>query len=107
MRELNLEVRPLLDEMIVEKTTEYIKRQAAAGTPFFTYVGLSQMHAPEAVHPDFDQTSPDRLGLYADCIAEIDHRVGQIVDAVNDAGIADNTLIVFSSDNGTGHSGTQ
>ena len=92
VRELNLEVRPLLDELIVEKAIDFITRQAAADTPFFTYVGLSHMHPPEAVHPDFDQTSPERLGQYADLIAEMDHRVGQIVDCVEQAGITDNTL---------------
>src|SRR6478752_6890042 len=71
-------------------------KQAAVRKPFFTYVGLSHIHAPEAPHPDFDQTSPDRLGAYADILAEIDHRIGQIVDCVDEAGIADNTLIVFS-----------
>jgi arylsulfatase A-like enzyme len=102
VRELNLEVRPLLDELIVEKTTDYIKRQAAADEPFFTYVGLSHMHPPESVHPDFDQTDPARLGQYADLIAEMDYRVGQIVDCIEQAGISDNTLIVFSSDNAAG-----
>ena len=102
VRELNMEVRPLLDELIVGKATAYIKRQAAAGTPFFTYVALSHIHPPEAVHPDFDQTSPHRLGIYADIIAEMDHRVGQIVDCVTDSGIAENTIFVLSSDNGTG-----
>jgi arylsulfatase A-like enzyme len=101
VRELNLAVRPLLDELIVGKATDYIKRQAEAGQPFFTYVALSHMHPPERVHPDFDQTSPARLGEYADLIAEMDHRVGQIVDCVEQAGIADNTVIVFSSDNAT------
>jgi arylsulfatase A-like enzyme len=101
-RELNLEVRPLLDELIVQHATDYIKRQAAADTPFFTYVGLSHMHPPEAVHPDFDQTSPQRLGQYADLIAEMDHRVGQIVDCIDQAGLADNTVVVFSSDNAAG-----
>jgi len=101
VRELNLEVRPFLDELIVGKATDFIQRQAKAGKPFFTYVALSHMHPPEAVHPDFDQTSPDRLGMYADLIAEMDHRVGQIVDCVDSAGIRDNTLIVFSSDNAT------
>ncbi|MBP8181796.1 MAG: sulfatase-like hydrolase/transferase [Acidimicrobiia bacterium] len=100
VRELNLEVRPLLDELIVGKTTDYIK--AKADQPFFTYVGLANMHPPEAVHPDFDQTDPSRLGLYADVIAELDHRVGQIMDCLDEAGIADNTLLVFSSDNGAG-----
>jgi arylsulfatase len=102
VRELNLEVRAFLDELIVEKTTDYITRQAASDGPFFTYVGLSHMHPPEAVHPDFDQTSPARLGQYADLIAEMDHRIGQILDCIDEAGIADNTLVVFSSDNAAG-----
>jgi arylsulfatase A-like enzyme len=99
VREMNMEVRPHLEELITGKATDYINRQAAAGKPFFTYVGLSHIHPPEAPHPDFDQTDPSRLGAYADILAEIDHRVGQIVDCVEEAGIADNTLIVYSSDN--------
>ena len=102
VRELNMEVRPLLDELITGKATGYIKRAAAGDKPFFTYIALSHMHPPEKVHPDFDQTSPARLGEYADMIAEMDHRVGQIVDCVEEAGIAGNTIIVFSSDNAAG-----
>jgi len=86
VRELNLEVRPLLDELIVEKTIDFITRQAGADKPFFTYVGLSHVHPPEAVHADFDQTDPARLGQYADLIAEMDYRVGQIVDCIDQAG---------------------
>jgi arylsulfatase A-like enzyme len=103
VRELDMEVRPLLDELIVEKATDFIKRAAAGDKPFFTYVALSHVHPPEKAHPDFDQTDPTRLGLYADLMAEMDHRVGQIVDCVEEAGITDNTVIVFSSDNGTCH----
>jgi arylsulfatase A-like enzyme len=102
VRELNLEVRPLLDELIVVKASDYIKRAAAGDKPFFTYVALSHLHPPEAVHPDFNQTNPSRLGGYADLIAEMDYRVGQIIDCVEQAGIADKTMIVFSSDNGPG-----
>ena len=99
VRELDMEVRPLLDELIVGKATDYIKRAAKGDKPFFTYVALSRIHPPEKAHPDFDQTDPTRLGLYSDLIAEMDHRVGQIVDCVEEAGIAGNTFIVFSSDN--------
>ena len=102
VRELNLEVRPLLDELITEKATDYIKRSAKGDKPFFTYVALSHIHPPEAAHPDFAQTDPSRGLEYEDVIAEMDYRVGQIVDAVEEAGIADDTLIVFSSDNATG-----
>ena len=102
VRELDLEVRPVLDELIVGKATDYIKRAAEGDKPFFTYIALSHLHPPEKVHPDFDQTDPSRIGAYADLIAEMDYRVGQIVDCVDKAGIADNTIIVFSSDNGAG-----
>ena len=101
-RELDLKVRPFLDELIVGKATDFIKRSANDDKPFFTYVGLSNLHPPALVHPDFDQTDPSRLGGYADFMAEMDYRVGQIVDCVDKAGIADNTIIVFSSDNAAG-----
>jgi len=101
VREFNLEVRPLLDELIVDKAIDFIQRASKGDQPFFTYVALSHVHPPERAHPAFDQTDPTRLGLYADLMAEMDHRVGQIVDCVEQAGIADNTLIVFSSDNAT------
>ena len=99
VRELDLEVRPLLDELIVGKATDYIKRAAKGNKPFFTYVALSHVHPPEKAHPAFDQTDPTRIGMYADLIAEMDYRVGQIIDCVEEAGISENTLIVFSSDN--------
>jgi arylsulfatase A-like enzyme len=99
--ELNMEVRPLLDKLIVDKATDYIKQAAKGGKPFFTYIALSHMHPPEKPHPDFDQTDPNRMGTYADIIAEMNHRVGQIVDCVDQAEIAGNTIIAFSSDNAT------
>jgi arylsulfatase A-like enzyme len=102
VREFNLEVRPLLDELIVDKAMDYITRSAGGDKPFFTYVALSHVHPPEIAHPDFRQTDPTRVGQYADLMAEMDYRIGQIVDCVEQAGIADNTVIVFSSDNAAG-----
>jgi arylsulfatase A-like enzyme len=99
VRELNEEVRPFLEELMVGKATDYIKQHANGDKPFFCYVGLSQVHFPEAVHPDFDQTEPSRTGPYSDIMAEQSYRVGQIVDCVEECGISDNTVIVFSSDN--------
>ena len=49
-------------------------------------------------HPDF--AGKTGHGDFADCLAEMDHHVGQIVDAVKELGIDDNTIIVFTSDNG-------
>jgi len=100
--DLDMKVRPFLDEMIVERATRYIKRRAAAGQPIFTYIAFTHVHPPEAVHPDFHRKSGTRLGLYADIMAEMDHRVGQILDAIEAAGIIEDTVVVLSSDNATG-----
>jgi arylsulfatase A-like enzyme len=102
VRDLNMEVRPVLDEMITKHTTDYIARQAKAGKPFFVYAALSQFHPPFKAHPDFDQTSPERIGGYSDMIAEMDFRVGEILDAIKQAGVEDNTVVIFSSDNASG-----
>jgi arylsulfatase len=100
---LEEEVRPIVDEKyIVPKTVDYIKKNAAAKKPFFVYVGYSQMHPPMIVNPKYANKSTARSGAFADIIAEMDDRVGQIVDAVKDAGIDDNTIIIFSSDNAGG-----
>jgi arylsulfatase A-like enzyme len=102
VRDLNMEVRPVLDEMITKHTTDCIARQAKAAKPFFVYTALSQFHPPFKAHPDFDQTSPERGGGYSDMIAEMDFRVGQILDAIKQAGVEDNTIVIFSSDNASG-----
>ena len=100
---LDLKVRPIVDEKyIVPKTIEYIKKNAAAKKPFFVYVGYSEMHPPMMANPNFAGKSTERGGAFADIIAEMDFRVGQIVDAVKEAGIDDNTIIILSSDNGGG-----
>jgi arylsulfatase len=101
-RDFNMAVRPFMDEMIAERTCDYIARQALSDKPFFAYVAFTHVHPPEQAHPDFDQTSPDRNGMYSDIVAEMDFRVGQILDALDHAGVADDTIVVFSSDNGTG-----
>lgn len=100
---LDMQVRPVVDgKYIVPKTIDFIKRQAAAKKPFFVYVGYSQVHPPMAVNPEFAGKSPERGGLYSDILGEIDYRVGQILDAIKEAGIDGNTIVVVSSDNGTG-----
>ena len=61
VRELDLEVRPLLDEMIVGKATDFIKRQPRADKPFFTYVALSHV-APARGRRTPISTRPSRRG---------------------------------------------
>lgn len=99
--EFVLETKRLMDESITERTVDYIRRQASQNEkPFLVYVGLTQVHPPMVAHPDFAFKSPQRGGVYADIIGEMDFRVGQILDAITAAGIEDNTIVVLSSDNG-------
>jgi arylsulfatase len=100
---LDLSVRPIADEKyIIPKTVDFIKRNAAAKKPFFVYVGYSEMHFPFIPNPNYAGKSAQRGGVYADIIAEMDDRVGQILDAIKEAGVEDNTIIVLSSDNASG-----
>ena len=100
---LDLKVRPIFDaNYVVPKTVEYIQRNAAAKRPFFVYVGYSEMHPPVIGNPDFVGKSTQRGGLFADIIGEMDQHVGQILDAIKEAGIDDNTIVILSSDNAGG-----
>jgi arylsulfatase len=101
--EFTTETKRFMDENITKRSVEYIKRQAAQkGRPFFLYVGLTQIQPPMMTHPDFTNKSPQRGGLYADILGEMDFRVGQILDAIKEAGIENDTVVVFSSDNAAG-----
>jgi arylsulfatase A-like enzyme len=88
-----------MDEQIAQRTAAYIKKQAAAQKPFFVYVGFIHLHPPMGVNPEFAGKSGS--GLYADMLTEMDYRTGQILDALQAAGVADNTIVVLSSDNAT------
>ncbi len=66
--------------------------------PFFLYLAHNLPHVPLFASEDFLGTS--KRGLYGDVVEEIDHGVGQIMQALTDLGIAERSLVVFTSDNG-------
>ena len=66
--------------------------------PFFLYLAHNLPHVPLFASEDFLGTS--RRGLYGDVVEEIDHGVGQIMQALSELGIAERSLVVFTSDNG-------
>jgi len=75
----------------------------AGKKPFFLYVPFNAVHAPHQVPAEYLKPYPDLKGerlKYAGMLAAMDEAVGQIVAAVEKAGVRDNTLFVFSSDNG-------
>lgn len=97
----DLSNRPLMDERITDRSMDFIKRNAAAGTPFFLYTSFTTIHPPVMVHPDFAGASGSPAPI-PNNLAELDHRTGQILDALEAAGVADNTIVVWTSDNAAG-----
>jgi arylsulfatase A-like enzyme len=87
-----------MDSRTTAKTIEFIKAKAAEGIPFYAYVGFTHFHPPWGVHPDFENKS--KAGVYADTKIEVDFNVGQILDAISEAGIDDNTIVILTGDNG-------
>ena len=90
--------RRLIDSELTQKTIDFMGRQQAAGQPFFAYVPLTHLHFPTLPHPDFAGRSA--VGDFADSMLEMDHRVGQLLDAVDELGLRDQTIFIFASDNG-------
>jgi arylsulfatase len=90
--------RRRIDGEIVDRTIAFMETCAKAGKPFFAYVPITQLHFPSLAHPDFMGRTGH--GEMADSLAEMDHRVGQVSDALDRLGIAENTILIFASDNG-------
>jgi arylsulfatase A-like enzyme len=79
-----------------EKACDFIDRHA--GSPFYLYLAHSMPLVPIYASPEFEGRSGE--GLYTDVIEEIDWRVGEVLKTLEERGILENTLLVFSSDNG-------
>lgn len=86
---------------ITKKTTDIISEKAKESRtrPFFIYMALTAPHTPIAPADRFKGTS--KAGLYGDYIQEVDWTVGEVMEAIQKAGISKNTLIIFTSDNGS------
>lgn len=83
---------------ITEKACEFVATSASAGKPFFLYVPLNSPHTP--ISPSEPFRGKSGLGKYADFVMETDWAIGQIVGSIDQAGLAENTLIIVTADNG-------
>ncbi len=93
------------DEFVLETfaamAVDYINKKAEDakdGKPFFLYMPLTSPHLPHCTHKDFQGRT--ECGNYGDFMEETDFRVGQVLDALEANGLTNNTLVIFSSDNG-------
>lgn len=83
---------------IAQASAAYIEQQAKAKKPFFLFVGWTNTHYPSLVAPEF--VGKSRIGPYGDAVMELDHRTGQVLDAIKRAGVEDDTIVIWLSDNG-------
>ena len=94
----DLDMRRRIDSELVERAAGFMRRKVRAGVSFFAYVPITQLHYPTLPHTDF--AGRTGAGDFADSLAEMDYRAGQLIDEVAALGIEENTLVIFASDNG-------
>lgn len=90
--------RATIDKEITDHAIDFIKRKAKTKEPFFAYLPFTQTHEPVDAHPDFKGKTGN--GSFADVLAQTDAYVGEILDAIDKQGLKDNTIFIFTSDNG-------
>jgi arylsulfatase len=98
VRQLDLDVRRDVDREFLTRSKAFMKRSVEAGRPFFLYFNHSLMHMPTIPRAEFKGRSGQ--GEWADCLLELDSDFGEILDTLKELKIDDNTIVVFSGDNG-------
>lgn len=88
--------KPVLVRQLTNSAIQWMSRRK--DDPFFLYLAYSAPHEPWAVLPEFRGRS--ERGLYGDVIESVDHHVGLLLDALELQGKAEDTLVIFTSDNG-------
>jgi arylsulfatase A-like enzyme len=87
-----------IDTELVRRSNDFMDRSVKAGKPFFLWHNATRMHVWTHLSPKWQDKSG--FGLYADGMMELDWEVGEILKKIDDLGIADNTIVMFTSDNG-------
>lgn len=94
----DLAYRRRIDNEMTDAAVDYITVNAGSEKPFFLFMGLTRPHYPNL--PSHEFLGKSRIGNYGDCVMELDHNVGRVLDAVSAAGIDEETIVIFISDNG-------
>ena len=87
-----------LTRLLTERTVAFIRESAEAGERFLVQLAHPQPHVPLAAGPEWRGVT--EAGLYGDVMAELDWSVGAVLEALDEAGVADDTFVFFASDNG-------
>jgi arylsulfatase len=87
-----------VDEEFLGAALDFLDRKAKEDAPWFCYVNTTRMHVFTHLKPE--SAGKTGLGLYPDGMVELDGYVGQLLDKLDELGVADNTIVVFTTDNG-------
>jgi arylsulfatase A-like enzyme len=87
-----------VEEDLLQVSLDFMDKSAKSGKPFFLWHNTTRMHVWTRLSPQWENKSG--YGLYADGMMELDWVVGQLLKKLDDLGIADNTIVVLTSDNG-------
>jgi len=98
VRPYRLDYRPLIDRDLTDRAIRFMKKNTDAKKPFFIYLPYTATHFPTMPHPDFRGKSGK--GLWGDVLMQIDSYLGELLDTIDELGIKDNTIVVFTADNG-------
>jgi arylsulfatase len=90
--------RKTIDAEITAQSIDFIKRNAAGEEPFFVFLSYTQTHEPVDPHPDYYGKTGN--GSFADVLAQTDDYVGSVLDTLDETGLKENTIVIFTSDNG-------
>ena len=94
----DLKARAMIDRELTEHAIDFMDREVKAGKPFFAFIPYTSVHYPNLTEPDFKGKTGN--GDFADVLAQMDAYVGRLIDAVDRLGVRDNTVFIFTSDNG-------
>jgi arylsulfatase len=89
-----------IDDDIAERAAAYIKAGAKGEKPMFVWVNFTRMHFRTHIKPASQGQSGRWMGPYADGMIDHDRNVGEVLKAIDDAGIAEDTFVMYSTDNG-------
>lgn len=98
VRPYRLDYRPLIDRDLTDKAMDFMERSVKDKKPFFVYLPYTATHFPSMPHPDFMGVTGN--GNWADLMTQIDSYLGELQDHLDELGISDNTLFIFTADNG-------
>jgi arylsulfatase A-like enzyme len=87
-----------IEQVLVQHSTDFMERSVKANKPFFLWHNSTRMHVWTHLSPKWENKSG--FGLYADGMMELDWEVGELLKKLDELGIADNTIVLFTSDNG-------